>query len=259
MIDVVDVTCHYGVRPVLRSLNLRIECGEVVALMGPNGTGKSTLMSVMAGTLAPLKGHVEIDGRRRRSSVENETAIRRKVAFLATDPYLPLMRTGREWLLAVGRLYGVDDERLMENVGRLLSLFDLKDREDSTIASYSTGQKKKIAVCAVLATEAPVLLLDEPFSGGLDPSGILALKRILQRITQRGGATVVMATPVPELVEELATRIIMMRDGQISTDDTLAGLRAKMGATATLCDIYGQLTDPEINQKIERYFEGTQK
>ena len=213
----------------------------------------------MAGILAPLKGYVEIDGKRRRRSVDEEIAIRRNVAFLATDPYLPLQRTGREWLLAVGRLYAVEDERLMENVDRLLEVFDLKERESASISSYSTGQKKKIAVCAVLATEAPVMFLDEPFSGGLDPSGILALKRILQRITARGDATVVMATPVPELVEEIATRIILIRDGQITTDDSLAGLRAKAGTAKSLSDIYGELTDPGINQKIERYFDGSAK
>ncbi len=89
MINVFEITCHYGVRPVLRKLSLRISKGEVVALMGPNGTGKSTLMAVMAGILAPLNGFVEIDGKRRRRSVEDELAIRRQVAFLATDPYLP--------------------------------------------------------------------------------------------------------------------------------------------------------------------------
>ena len=62
MIDVIDVTHHYGLRPVLKRVSLRVETGEVVALMGPNGMGKTTLLGVMAGAIAPVRGHVEIGG-----------------------------------------------------------------------------------------------------------------------------------------------------------------------------------------------------
>lgn len=256
IIAVHHITCHYGIRPVLRDFTLQVARGEILALMGPNGSGKSTLVSLLAGVLAPLKGHIEIESKRRRANVPDELAIRKRVAFLAADPYFPANRTGREWLLAVGRLYGLDDERLFDAADRLLNVFDLSDLADSNIAAYSTGQKKKISVCAALITEAPILLLDEPFSGGLDPSGILALKRILQRRAQSGEVTVVMATPVPELVEELATRIVVMQQGQIIADNTLANLRAQTGLTS-LADLYGQLTNPEILNKIDRYFSST--
>jgi len=172
MIDVTDVTHHYGVKPVLRNVSLRVTRGEVVVLMGPNGMGKSTLVGVVAGVLWPVEGTVTIDGLRRRSDEETELAIRRKVAYLAAEPWIPLLRTGREWLLAVGRLYGVPDDRLMDHVERLLDEFNLKRQAESNISGYSTGQRKKIALCCALATESPVLLLDEPFAGGLDPSGI---------------------------------------------------------------------------------------
>ena len=70
MIELHDVTQHYGVRPVLRGISLRIEHGEVVVILGPNGMGKSTLLGVMAGVLPPQKGSVFIDGLRRRGSEE---------------------------------------------------------------------------------------------------------------------------------------------------------------------------------------------
>ena len=68
MINVVDISYHYSVRPVLRGINLSVQCGELVALMGPNGMGKSTLMAVVAGAIAPCKGHVQIAGLTRRNS-----------------------------------------------------------------------------------------------------------------------------------------------------------------------------------------------
>jgi ABC-type multidrug transport system ATPase subunit len=253
----VDVTHHYGVKPVLRRVNLTVERGQVVALMGPNGMGKSTLMGVMAGTLWPLRGHVEVDGLRRRASEEAELAIRRKVVYLPADPWLPKDRTGRAWVLAVGRLYGIDEERLLDHVDRLLKLFDLEAQADVPMRDYSTGQKKKAALCGALVAEAPLLLLDEPFSGGLDPSGILALKRVLQHLARRDDVTVVMATPVPELVEELADRVAVIREGRIAAYDTIDGLRRQTGLPdARVDEVYERLVSPQTARNIEHYFEG---
>lgn len=256
MIRVVDVTHHYGVRPVLRQVSLQVNTGELAAVLGPNGMGKTTLLGVIAGVLAPLAGYVEIDGLRRRASEEDELAIRRRVAYLPDHPWLPANRTGREFLLAVGRLYDRDDDRLMDHAGRLLRLFDLDREGDWPIRSYSNGQQKKIALCSALVTEAPVLILDEPFSGGLDPSGILALKRVLQRLAAQSDVTVVMATPVPELVEELAHRIVVLSEGQVAAFDTIDGLRGQTGTGGPLAEVLERLVHPQTMDNIQQYFEG---
>jgi ABC-type multidrug transport system ATPase subunit len=255
MINVVDVTHHYGIRPVLRSVSLTINKGEVVALMGPNGMGKSTLMGVIAGILSPIKGHVEIDGKRRRSSPENELAIRQRVVYLPADSWVPPNKTGREWMLAVGRLYKVDDDRLMNHIDRLLDVFDLTKQADSLISGYSTGQKRKIALCCTLVTEAPIVLMDEPFSGGLDPSALLALKRILQHLASRDDVTILIATPVPELVAEIADKVAFLREGRIVAYDTLLALASQTGF-AQLDEIYETLVNPSGKDAIGRYLEG---
>lgn len=259
MIRVVDVTHHYGIRPVLRGVSLEIPEGELAIVLGPNGMGKTTLLSVMAGVLWPIKGHVEIGGRRRRSCEEDELAIRRQVAWLPDHPWLPGARTGREFLLAVGRLYDIDDDRLMDHVDRLLAVFDLAREGDWPIQSYSNGQQKKIAICAALVSEAPVLIMDEPFSGGLDPSGILALKRILKHLTAERKATVVMSTPVAELVEELAVRIVVLRDGQVAAYDTADGLRRLTDCRGPLAEVLEKLFHPQSEQSLQQYFEGERK
>ncbi len=256
MIRVVDVTHHYGVRPVLRHVNLEVQTGELVAVLGPNGMGKTTLLGVIGGVLWPLKGYVEIDGRRRRASEEDELAIRRGVAYLPDHPWLPGIRTGREFLLAVGRLYDIDDDRLMDHVERLLRVFDLDREGDWPIESYSNGQQKKIAICATLVTEAPVLILDEPFSGGLDPSGILALKRILQHLSTERKKTVIMSTPVAELVEELSRQIVVLRDGQVVAFDSAEGLRRQTGCSGPLAEVLERLFHPHTADNLRHYFEG---
>ena len=254
MINVVDISYHYSVRPVLRGINLSVQRGELVALMGPNGMGKSTLMAVVAGAIAPCKGHVQIAGLTRRNSPEDEMAIRRKVFYLPTEPWLPTNNSGRTWLVAVGKLYDVNDDRVFDHVERLLKLFDLQDQADTSMSSYSTGQRKKIALCAALISEAPIMLLDEPFSGGLDPSGIMALKRVLQGLAQREDKTVLLATPVPELVEDLADRVAVLKDGQIIACDTTKNLCAMTHANS-LADAYERLVNPQTQANIDAYLQ----
>ena len=255
MIELRDITQHYGVRPVLQDVNLRIERGEIVALLGPNGMGKTTLLGVMAGVLSPIRGEVVIDKLRRRGSAEEELEIRKRTVYLPDQPWLPGNRTGREFLLAVGRLYDVDDERLFAHVDQLLDLFELLEQGDSPIRTYSAGQKKKIALCSALVTEAPVLLLDEPFSGGLDPAGLLALKRIFQRHALRKELTIVLTSPVPELIEEIASRIVILQRGEILACDTLDGLQRLTGCRGTLGDVLERLVYPDTARKLDDYFE----
>lgn len=257
VIRVVDIVQHYGVRPVLRSVSLEVQSGELVVILGANGMGKTTLLGVMAGVLDPQEGYVEIDGLPRRSTPESELTIRKRVVFLPDHPWLPSQRTGREFLLAVGRLYEIPERRLMDHVERLLDLFDLAREADWPIRSYSNGQQKKVAICSALATEAPVLLLDEPFSGGLDPAGILALKRVLKRRVKEQGATVVMTTPVPELVEELADRIAVLSEGRLMAYDSADGLRRQVHCTGTLAEVLERLVHPQTLDKLEHYFRET--
>jgi len=255
VIELQGVTQHYGVRPVLRGISLRIERGEIVVILGPNGMGKTTLLGVMAGVLAPQRGSVTIDGLRRRASEEEELEIRKRTVYLPDQPWLPADRTGREFLLAVGRLYDVPDERLMEHVDQLLELFDLQSQADSPIRTYSAGQQKKVAICSALVTEVPLLLLDEPFSGGLDPAGLLTLKRIIQQMSRRKHATVVLTSPVPELVEEIATRVIVLYEGEILAFDTLEGLQRMTGYRGSLGDVLERLIFPNTTKKLETYFQ----
>ena len=252
MIQVRNVRHHYGVRPILRNVNLEVVQGELMALVGPNGMGKSTLLSVMAGILAPVEGEVIVDGSVRRSTPENELAIRRKCVYLPNEAWLPGGFTGRDFIQRVGRLYGVEHDRLFDHADRLLKLFNLKG--DHPINSYSTGQRKKIALSSALITEAPYLLLDEPFSGGLDPAGILALKRVLRRLADRDDVTVVMATPVPTLIEELADRVAIIRDGEIAECGTLDELRVRAEMTGDAEDVLERLMHPETVQMIDDYF-----
>jgi ABC-type multidrug transport system ATPase subunit len=254
MIKVVDVSHHYGVRPVLSHIDLEVPAGQLVAVMGPNGVGKSTLLGIVAGLMAPAKGYVEINGLRRRSSESAELKIRGQMAFLPDQPWLPEFKTGREWLMDIGQLYDLEAERLMDHISRLLDLFQLAEQGGAPIRSYSNGQKKKLAICSVLVTEAPILILDEPFTGGLDPSAILALGRVLKRLAERKDMTILMASQIGEMVEPLAHRIAILEGTRIKAFDTLEGLRAKTGCSGSLPEVFEKLVHPQTLEQIESYF-----
>jgi ABC-type multidrug transport system ATPase subunit len=259
VIDVVDLTQHYGIRPVLKGINLWIDAGELVAIIGPNGMGKTTLLATMAGVHSPAKGSVSIAGLRRRSTPEAELEIRGKTVYLPSESFLPKMMTPREFWISVGKLYDVDDDRLFDHVERLVGLFELESLVDAPISSGSAGQQKKVALAAALVTDVPVLLLDEPFAGGLDPSGILALRKVLQRLSSERRTTIVMTAPVPELVEQLATRVIVLRGGEIVADGSVAELKALAGGSGSLADALEAIFFPGAAGRIDGYFRGNDR
>lgn len=254
MIRIEKVVHHYGIRPILRGLDLQVKPGELLVIMGPNGCGKTTLLGVMAGALCPIEGHVTINGVRRRSSEEGELEIRRRVYYLPAEPWLPETVTAREFIMAVGLLYDVPDLRLMDHTDRLLQLFDLADKGDTPISFLSTGQRKKVALCSALVTEVPILLMDEPFSGGLDPGGIMALKQVLIRLAKREDVTVVITSPVPELVEEVAERVAILHNGKVLACDTVNGLRNLAQCEGPLAEVLERLIHPATPENITAYF-----
>lgn len=255
IIRVVDIFHQYSGRPVLQGVNLDVEPREILALLGPNGMGKSTLLATIAGVLDPISGHVEINGLQRRSSIDTELQIRKQCAFLPAEPWIPAGLSIREWLWNVGELYDVPRRRLIQHIGRLVNLFELPDDGDRMVHRLSTGQKSKTAIAGALVTDAPILLLDEPFGGGLDPAGMLALSRVLKFLSKERGRTIVLATPVPEVVEGLADRIAIVRDGVIGAIGRLDELHQFAGS-ADAASMYGRLVRPDVEEQIQSYVRG---
>lgn len=254
MIKVTDISHHYGLRPVLSHIDMEIPAGQVVAVMGPNGVGKTTLLHILAGVLAPAKGRIEINGLGRRADAETEIKIRKQMAFLPDHPWLPEFMTAREWLLAVGELYDIEAERLMDHISRLLNLFQLEEKGESPIRTCSNGQKKKVAICGALVTEAPILVLDEPFTGGLDPAAIIAMSRVLRMLAERNSVTVIMASQIAEMVGPLAHRVAIIDRTKLLAYDTLDGLRALTHCGGSLPEVFEKLVHPQSAEQIEAYF-----
>jgi len=255
-IEVDRVWHHYGGQPVLREVSLAVERGELVAVMGPNGMGKSTLLSLVGGAMKPLEGAVRIAGLERRSDAEAENEIRRRVCWLPAESFLPWQVTPREYLHAIGRLHDLPPRRIAEQVERLLAVYELERQADALIGGCSTGQRKKVALAGALVSEREVLVLDEPFSGGLDATGLDATRRILKHLAEREDRTVLMAVPVPELVEGLAHRVAILDRGSLVACDTVDGLRGLAGVEGGLDDVLARLLHADVLDAVEAFVQG---
>ena len=253
MIVARNILHHYGYRSILRGLSFEVARGELVAVMGPNGAGKSTLLGLVTGALWPLEGTLEIDGFLRRSSERAELEIRRKLVYLPDHPWIPSEATGHEFLAIIGELYSIPPRRIIEHIPQLLELFQLDDQALIAISKYSNGQKKKIAIAAALMTDAKILVLDEPFTGGLDPEGMHVLKAVLGQLARDEDRTVLIASQIPEIVARIADQVLILRDADSLESKTMADLRKETAESETVADTISKMVSPECVAALDSY------
>ena len=189
-------------------ISVTLAAGRSLAIIGANGTGKSTFLRAVAGLLQPLRGRVDVFG---REVDEREAAFRANVAtVLDEDSYFPSL-TVREHLLLLARGHGVT--HVSELVTELLEEFGLTDRERAVPTALSSGQRRRLLLAAACVRPRRLLLLDEP-EQRLDAGMRDRLAERLVAETQAGGS-VIMATHDPVLVERASTRVLLLADDAV--------------------------------------------
>jgi ABC-2 type transport system ATP-binding protein len=198
----------YGDLVALGPLDLAIRAGERVALVGHNGSGKSTFLATAAGLLELSDGSIEVAG-----SPAGTSTARASVSFIPDDPVLYDDLSVREHLAYIAALHGVDAP--VDAFDNLLARIGLLHRADDLPARFSRGLRQKTSIALGLVRPLDVLLVDEPFVG-LDAPGKQALLALLDQ-AHRDGAAVVVATHDPLYVERV-DRCVALRDGQLIHD-----------------------------------------
>jgi len=204
------LTKTYGTHAALEPLSLVVEAGELVMLVGPNGSGKTTFLRMAAGLLEPTDGTVAIDGYP-AGSLEARAAL----SYLPDNPVLYHDLSLLEHLHFIGRLHGVDSDELDARGAVLLERFNLTGRADDLPVTFSRGLRQKTSIALGLIRPFSVLLVDEPFVG-LDQPGKRALTELMVDAHDQG-ATVIVATHALEFTD-VAERCIGLRDGELAYD-----------------------------------------
>jgi ABC-2 type transport system ATP-binding protein len=210
VLDVSGLARHYGELVALRDLDLRVRPGECVAMIGHNGSGKTTAVRLIAGLLDPSAGVVEVDG----ASIHEEPAAVRARAALALVPDTPSLYddlTVREHLQLVAVAHGVapDDSQIEELLGRL----GLGEKLEAMPGTLSRGMRQKVQLACALVRPWRVLMLDEPVVG-LDPASQRTLRDLLLE-AKRAGRSVVLTTHQLEFARGIADRAIVLSDGVV--------------------------------------------
>ncbi len=205
----------FGPVRALDNLNLTVRAGEVHGFLGPNGAGKSTTIRVLLGLLRADSGQVEVLG---RDPWHDAVELHRRMAYVPGDVELWPELTGGEAIDLLGRLRGgLDPARRNELVER----FDLDPTKKGR--TYSKGNRQKVAIIAALASDAELLLLDEP-TAGLDPLMEVVFRDVIRRVKAEG-RTVLLSSHILAQVEELAGQVSIIRQGQIVQSGTLRDMR----------------------------------
>ena len=245
------VELKIGPRTILDYVDLTVFEGELLALVGANGAGKSSVMRCLAGMWEPSSGDIKVRGLDR---AKDDLAIRRFTAYLPPDPSLHRISI-RENVRLFAEAYGVDEPVYRERQDALLRMFDLKEKQDTNARSLSKGELKKACLAAVLVTGADFYIMDEPFTGGIDPRGYDALRRVLERLAANRKITVVFATQVLELAVALADRIAVVNNGRILAVGSTDELRAAAHAddAAGFSEVFARLASKDTEVPVKDY------
>jgi sulfonate transport system ATP-binding protein len=224
-LDLSGVGKSFGDRQVLQAIDLHVEAGQFVSLIGPSGVGKSTLLRILAGLDEPTQGRLVIDGSQGQADI--------RIMF-QEDRLMPWRTVLRN--VTLGLRQRDDDAR------RLLGAVGLAGREADFPSVLSGGQRQRVALARALIHEPEVLLLDEPF-GALDAITRAAMQLLLQDLLKRRPRTVVLVTHDVEEALLLSDRVLVMRDQRVVRDLTIAQTRPRHRGDPELAALKEALLD----------------
>jgi len=203
------VSKRYGPTLALDSLDLDIERGEVFGLLGPNGSGKTTFIRLLAGYLLPTAGHLEIDG---CDSVRDTLRARARIGYVPeAAPVYGNMRV-REFLTFMARLRGLPARQVGGAVDRVIDMLALGAVAHRPARVLSRGYRQRTAIAQALVHDPPVVVLDEP-TNGLDPRQIIEIRELIRGLA--GHHTVIVSSHVLSEVARIADRVAILLDGRL--------------------------------------------
>jgi ABC-2 type transport system ATP-binding protein len=240
------LTKYYGGLAAVQDLSFTVHAGEVLGLLGPNGSGKSTTIKVLTGVLQPTRGRVLVDG----EPVETDLLrYKASIGYVPEEPHLYSYLTGPEYLRLVGQLRGLTLPALDAKIDRFIELLGLGDDRYVPLSSFSKGMRQKILIAAAVLHDPCIVILDEAFSG-LDVTAARMLKQFV-RLLAGAGKMVVFSSHVLEVVEQVCSRVVILKDGRAVGADSVANLRGLMHLPS-LDAVFARIVSEEDTETTSR-------
>ena len=220
MIEVKNLTRYYGEFAALKDVSFSVTEGQVVGLLGLNGSGKSTTLKCLAGLLAPSGGTVTING---INVVDAPDSLKASIGFLPETPPLYTDMTVTGFLRHVGRLKGMSGAAIEAALPRVIAIAQLEGRENQLIGTLSHGFRKRVGIAQTVIHDPKLVILDEPISG-LDPKQIVEMRKVVRSLGQ--GRVVMISSHNLAEISQTCDRILVLEDGALiaeGSESELAG------------------------------------
>ncbi len=210
----------------LDDVTLHVPTGQVFGLLGPNGSGKTTMVRILSTILSPTAGSATVAG---YDVVKHPNQVRKRIGLAGQNATVDESLTGFENLRMIGLLNHLNRAFVVARSRQLLEDFGLSDAANRVTKTYSGGMRRRLDLAAALVASPPILFLDEPTTG-LDPQSRQDLWAIIECLVE-GGTTVLLTTQYLDEADRLARQLVVLDHGKIIAEGTSAELKAQMGAT----------------------------
>ena len=216
MIEIKKVTKKYGNNIAVNNVSFKVGDGEIFAFIGHNGAGKTTLIKCITGIQDFDSGDILING---KSIKKNPVECKKEMAFVPDNPETYEQMKAIDYINFICDMYEVPNEVRASRIVKYAKLFEIEDKLNDTIESYSHGMKQKIVLISALVHEPSVLIMDEPFVG-LDPKAVFDVKEIMKELTKKG-TTIFFSTHILEVAEKLCSRVGIIKSGKLVSVGTM--------------------------------------
>lgn len=242
-LNVSNLTGGYYRKEIISDINFTINPGEIVALVGLNGAGKSTTIRHIMGLLTPFNGEVTIN---QTPAEAGNSDYHKSIGYIPESPLLYEELTLKEHIELTATTHDISSNEALKRSKPLLKLFRLENHLDWFPVDFSKGMKQKVMIICALIISPEVLIVDEPFIG-LDPLAMKDLVRLMEEAKERGAA-ILLSTHVLANVQKICDRIIILDDGRMVAEGTYHDIKETFNSqTEDLDSLFSEILG--LNQK----------
>jgi ABC-2 type transport system ATP-binding protein len=235
MIEVKNVSKHFGAIRAVRDLSFSVKKGEVLGFLGPNGAGKTTTMRMITGFFPPTSGSVSVCG---HDVAADPVAAKSSIGYLPENAPVYHSMTAADFLGFAGQARGYRGSELAARVDAAISTCRLEKVRKQSIGTLSKGYRQRVCFAQAILHNPPVLIMDEP-TDGLDPNQKFVVREMISRMAPE--KAIIISTHILEEVEAICSRTIIISNGSIVANGTPAELKKK-SSTGRLDDVFRKLT-----------------